>query len=395
MKRLITAALTASALVLAACGSTPEGSGDEDTTASARDMGPLAEFMGYAQYDEEASMAEMEEKQKKAEDLTASCMKAEGFEYNPNVQTWDPSDDPNAEAWKISGTREFAEKYGYGIAMMGANNAAAEGRMEEYVDPNQDILDTMSESERTAWYDALYGPGSGAGMVGSYGGGAATSAEAVVEETSAADEPAATESGTDTASADPSASESGPPDDTESAAAEPVESAFMPSPEEMGCSGKAQAEVWPSSMTNPDDEMNQMWEEFNRRSMAIEDDPELQKMTAEWGNCLADKGFPGHTEARSAQESLQKEWSELHGEKFTATGDGGYSIEAPETPVTPEPTVLEEFKQREIAQAVADFDCSVGLTETRQTLQFAMEEKFVEEYGEVLTRQRELENGAG
>lgn len=392
MKRLITAALTASALVLAACGSTPEGSGDEDTTASARDMGPLAEYMGWADFDQEAGEDDWQQKQ--VEQLTATCMKEEGFEYKP-VDNNQGYEDPNAAAYELWGTREFAEKYGYGISMNRAAQNQMQNQSQEWVDPNQEYVDAMSESEKVAYYDALWGPGAGLGM-------AMTSAEAVPAEapSSAAEATDSAETSADAAATD--GSESSPTESTESAeSAEPAEpteiqaepSMSAPSPEEMGCSGRANAEVYPQAYLAPDDEMNQMWEELDRRRTALEDTPELTKATEEWSNCLADEGFPGLTEPMNVQQDLTEELAKLYGETYTDMGDGGYSIEGPEEPVTPDPADLEAFKQKEISQAVADFDCSVDMVALRQKLQFEMEEKFIEEYGAVLDRQRELENG--
>lgn len=388
MKRLLTAALASTALVLAACSSTPEAAGEEDTPA-AQDMGPLAEYMGWANFDDEASNAKNEEMQRKVEELTASCMKEEGFEYKPVSYENQVYEDPNAEAYKMWGTREFAEKYGYGIAMQRATQDQMNQNPQEWVDPNQEYVEAMSESEQAAYYEALYGSNSGMGM--------ASSAVAVPEETA---ESSGESSGAE--SVDPSATaetteevsesvEEAPP--AEPSEAEAIESAMMPSPEEMGCSGKASAEVYPQSYTQPDDEMNQMWEELNRRTTALEENPELKKATEDWRNCMADKGFPGLTSPMDVNQDLTEELAKLYGETFTDMGDGGYSIDSPEEPVTPDPAELEAFKQKEISQAVADFDCAVGLTELRQKLQFEIEEKFIEEYSEPLARQREMENG--
>lgn len=398
MKRLLTAALASTALVLAACSSTPEASGEEEAPA-AQDMGPLAEYMGWADFDQESSMAEQEEMQKKVEELTAACMKKEGFEYKPVTYDNQMYEDPNAAAYELWGTREFAEKYGYGISMSRSSQTEMQNEGQEWVDPNQEYIDAMSESEKMAYYDALWGSGAGMGM-------AMTSAEEVpaASEASAEEAPASGEESTGESSDAPSGEVSESDAETveetapESAPAEPSAgeaepSMSMPSPEEMGCSGRASAEVYPQSYMEPDDEMNQMWEEMDRRRTALEDTPELKAATQEWTNCLADKGFPGLSNPMDVQQDLNEELAELYGETFTDMGDGGYSIDSPEEPVTPDPADLEAFKQKEIAQAVADFDCSVDMVALRQKLQFEMEEKFIEEYGAQLDRQREMENG--
>ncbi|WP_166868496.1 hypothetical protein [Salinibacterium sp. ZJ70] len=87
------------------------------------------------------------------QEYVATCMQKQGFEYVPNVgegfvevrpEDWRPDD------------RSWVSEYGYGIVKVpggGDEHLASEPA----VDPNADYLASLSESERAAYDDVLYG----------------------------------------------------------------------------------------------------------------------------------------------------------------------------------------------------------------------------------------------
>ena len=87
------------------------------------------------------------------EEAIATCMRDEGFEYQP--QAAPPAQMNPADLGALPGTREFAEQYGYGIT-----TDPWQAQLDDVsgaTDPNGDMLGAMTEAEVTAYYAALYG----------------------------------------------------------------------------------------------------------------------------------------------------------------------------------------------------------------------------------------------
>jgi len=172
-----TAIMIAGTMLLAACSATgggatsPDGetgTGSTGTAASEWTPGPLDEFqsrifgwnMDPNQQETQAeAQARIDREGREQEEMIAACMSEQGFTYivrDSNFGTiWiaDPNDGPQ---W---GTREFAEQFGFGMANSPWSQPmdVEPAEPEVWVDPNQDILDAMSEAEREAWNEALWG----------------------------------------------------------------------------------------------------------------------------------------------------------------------------------------------------------------------------------------------
>ena len=87
------------------------------------------------------------------EEAIAACMRAEGFEYQP--QAAPPAQMNPADLGALPGTREFAEQYGYGIT-----TDPWQAQLDDVsgaTDPNAEMLGAMTEAEITEYYAALYG----------------------------------------------------------------------------------------------------------------------------------------------------------------------------------------------------------------------------------------------
>lgn len=133
-------------------------SGSDTGSASEEPQSPLAEYLSAAwggDLSEEEQQERFEEDNKQREELVAQCMTEAGFEYIPVADAgyivsgddvvWEPDE------------REWVAQYGYGmVTWPGMDDTTAPE--EEYVDPNQDYVSSLTESEQTAYYEVLYGP---------------------------------------------------------------------------------------------------------------------------------------------------------------------------------------------------------------------------------------------
>lgn len=139
--------VAAGVLVFSACGD-PE----QESNAS-----PLQEIWG-----EPESPAESRAKQLEVEEVTAQCMKDEGWEYTPvdySAQFPGPTEqeDPTDPS--------YGEKYGYGIVHNYEiyelpnldENGEYVGSDEGFEDPNGEYVNSLSMDEQQEYYAALYG----------------------------------------------------------------------------------------------------------------------------------------------------------------------------------------------------------------------------------------------
>ena len=112
----------------------------------------IGDFLGFDFEDTDATEAFMAENERRAQELTAVCMAGEGFEYVPfasgaNIQVRVLAAPDDEESVRQNG---FGITTGYGTEEQGGSE------MEE--DPNDAIVAAMSESEREAYLEALFGP---------------------------------------------------------------------------------------------------------------------------------------------------------------------------------------------------------------------------------------------
>ncbi|MCL3859877.1 hypothetical protein [Actinotalea sp. K2] len=305
-------------LVLAGCST---GGGDESSTPEA---GPLDAFFEqmYGEWSEEDSNA----KQNEVEEITARCMQDLGFEYTPvdysSMSGGSYSSDDLDVEW---GSKEFAEKYGYGATTDPWGDAEEpmpdEGEGQEWFDPNQEYLESMSETEQAAYYEALYG-------------------------VQTFDE------------SDPEAE---------------VEWDW----EQAGCSGKAQHEVWDTDGGFNDPQFEALQEEMNTMWESSMNDPRVTELNSKWSTCMADAGYSGFAAVGDAENSIHErvnaiydgyEWTEDSTEEdweaFQATVD----------------SQLAEITEEEIATAVADWECKdkIRYDKVQRDVNFEYQQEFVD-----------------
>jgi hypothetical protein len=291
-RHLRTAAVGAAlALSLTACGGGDSAPEDE--------MGPLDRIFEdiWGGSNEETGNAQ----QMRVEEIVAECMAELGFEYTPvdysQTSMTVTTDDLEFE-W---GTREFAEKYGYGATTdpWGNEDMVNEPPDQQLVDPNQDYVMAMSETEQTAYYAALYG------------------------------------------------NQEYPEGDEEE---------WVYDWTQNGCQGKAQHEVYESVPGMEDEAYQALMEEMNGMWEGIMSDPRLTELNGNWASCMADAGYPGFTIVDDAPNSIY--------DQLNAIWENAYVDISPDAAESEWQAVQDGIDARiaeitpvEIETAVADFDC--------------------------------------
>jgi len=167
------AAIGVALLLLAACGGSGDSGGDSSgdptrdrasatTAASAADdtddtddaaTDPQMAFYEKVYGDPKANT----DKQLEVENKTAACMRSLGWEYI----AVDYSVMNQGQSTFEFDQEAFGKQWGYGIATVigheDENPWGGPGGGKEFVDPNQNYVESLSESDRNAYYEDLYG----------------------------------------------------------------------------------------------------------------------------------------------------------------------------------------------------------------------------------------------
>ena len=334
----VAAAGAALVLLLTACG----GGGDPDPGVQQGAIDLLFEDM-YGEWDPEQSNQDMI----RMEEIIAECMTEQGFDYTPVDYSQGGSpmpveDDGIEEEW---GTIEFARKWGYGATTNPGGQADPEPvdpGGEEWVDPNAEYVESMTESELAAYNTAMFG---------------------------------------------------------EQWNAEPTEDMeteeFVWDWKTAGCSGLAQHEIYGDAMTPPPDddfadleaEMQVMWE-------SITNDPRLAEVAGEWAACMAGAGYSGLSDVSDAENLIH--------EQVNALWEDAYADVAPDADEEAwraiEESVQEEMAAiapEEIKTAVDDFTCrdKVGYTRVQAEVNVARQQEFYDLHSDELIAWAEARSG--
>ncbi|MCS5713126.1 hypothetical protein NVV95_01025 [Herbiconiux sp. CPCC 205716] len=286
---LVTALLGALAAGLAGCAGGPPGTVGPTSAES-----PLTPY--YDALYGNSSEEELQQRNDTVQTTAAACMKEQGFPYEPDPGSGiSVQDAPSGGAdW---GSREFAEQYGYGVV---SSPYAPTTGDEEWVDPNAGYLATLSEGERAAWEQALYGqpvePASGAVPVWDW-----TTA---------------------------------------------------------GCMGKAFHEAdLASGAAVGDPEFQGLVDELNGLSDEAASVDAVVTAERAWSDCLASAGHPGYEHRADPSADFSERFSALTrpddpGDQ--AAGDQATGGDHPDV----DQSALDALQDEEIATAVADFDCA-------------------------------------
>jgi hypothetical protein len=252
-------------LVLLLSGCSSEASADAATPAG-EELGPLGEY--YEQLYAASTPEDADAQTREREALITTCMQEQGFEYVPmdpasdGSYTVEEDEDAPVVDWD---SEEYAATEGYGVFTYDEEDQPVDEGAEEYVDPNEDYVAAMSETERTAFYEALYGP-------------------------------------------------SVPFD--EDAPEEAVEYDWTTA----GCSGAADHEV-AGDQPYDDPAFSSLMEEMDGLYEEAAADPAMAALDAAWSGCMADAGFPGFARQPDAAQSIYDEQNSLY---ESAGADGEY-----------------------------------------------------------------------
>ncbi|AMB58099.1 hypothetical protein [Microterricola viridarii] len=255
------------------------------------------------------------------EALLAPCMRDAGFEYTlPAGDGVSPMLGPVGAAERA--TEEWVERNGYGLAhSLSAMEALMEAAI-EYVDPNEEYLSSLSESEASAYFEALYGPG------------------ATDEDWEAM-------------------REAGPDDyDWESA----------------GCYGSATLQTQNAGTdAYSDPKYQNLLASMGSVYVGLYSDPSLQALERSWASCMADAGYSGFTAKQDAFNFVAEAQGGIS-DTLEYDSEGGVSFGAGQEAVA-------AATQLEIDVALADFHCAEALDYAQKTLkvQFALEARFVDD----------------
>jgi len=285
-------ALTAGALVLTGCP------GSDDAPATPEQDSPLTGYLTAAHggdlspEEQERQFAEQQEQQ---EELVAQCMQEQGFEYAPSTQSSSFSSGDGAE-WEPD-DREWVSQYGYGAVRSPFTDEPSTAE-EEYVDPNGDYVASLSESEQTAFYEALYGP-----------------------------QPTEEEMGGEEMGEDGS---------------------FEYDWQTAGCQGAAQHEVAGEDVSRSE-EFEPLFDAINEFYEVMPSLPGMAELDGDWAACMDAAGEGGHQTQTDAQDSAFEDLDEVYASvQPTVDGEAGGE---------PDQAALDALAEREVELALVDLGC--------------------------------------
>jgi len=368
MRRVL--AIIVAAMLLAACGegggTSSEETSDSDTstsegTATGGDDS-LADFFGYGSEDPQEAQAQYMDEEARRQELIRACMAGEGFDYTPvmppedSFQVWDPDDE-----------EELAKTQGFGITTWYGNEEVFDSGV-EWVDPNQEMVEAMSETEQQAYFEALYG-----------------TEEEQMEGTTTEIDPETGEEIT-------------------------YSEGFG-----AGCEGEASTEIWGDQSQTAD-----LWEELSPEMDAmyerLQADPRILELDEQWAACMADAGH----EYESRTQMYEVVFDDFS-QRFEAIvgPNGGYTdpfegwsqeeidaffeektedeIEAffeesqQQNQADIDQEALSALQQEERDVAVADRQCGAAYDEQYQEIAAEFEAEFIEANRGILEQIREAE----
>ncbi len=339
----------AASLLLTACSAGDKG----DDKGGAKRV-TISSIMGAPDYES----IDYNAQQQKSEELVAKCMIAEGWEYIPVKY---PDMDMNVE-YSDEDEVERITREGLGNAYYLLNDDSQEPNEDDpwsnFVDPNQKYIETLSESESTAYYGSLYG---------------------TEEEIAAAT----------TTEVDPDTGEE-----------------YQVQNGNLGCQGKAQDELYGKDPTNSPaywEAMQGFYEDLQQR---VESDPRISKLNDDWSSCMKKSGFDYATQQdfwEKGQTAFQDRANEVMGPDYGKDPMDGWSQDKMEefwasatqeeidalysqdrTLTADQRSQLEAILADEVKIGLAEHACSKPLNEKGADIYAEIEEAFALEHEDEL-----------
>jgi len=118
---------------------------------------PLDEFLGSSVWHNEQELRRAADSlNTRREDLVAQCMRRAGFEYIPDLHAnrWVVGSE-SVDDTTMPENRELVMRYGFGV-VSGDRFISTPGRTGE--DPNQEYVESLSDSEQEMYWLTLFGP---------------------------------------------------------------------------------------------------------------------------------------------------------------------------------------------------------------------------------------------
>lgn len=335
------AVVGAASVLLTACSS-----GGKDKPASTAERASIASVMGAPDYNNVDQSA----LQQKVEEAVAACMTKEGWDYIPvkypdqgmNVT---PSDEDEVARIKREGLGIT-----YYLLNDGSNDLVSDDPWSSFVDPNQEYVESLSESERTAYNASLYG-----------------SEEEIA---------AATTTETD-------------PDTGEE---------YQVQNGNLGCQGEGQKAAYGDDITSSPKYWDAMQGYYQDLQQQVESDPRVVKLNKTWSACMKTAGFDYATQQdfwEKGQTALQARADDVLGPDFYKDPTEGWSqdkideffasasqdeIDAlynQSRALTPEQRKgLEAIFADEVSVGLAEHECSKDLNSKSQDIYAEIEETF-------------------
>ena len=309
------AAVAALTLLLSGCAGSDEDTGE--TAEATEQTSPLSEYLDVL-YGGDLSPEEQErkaaEEQARVEELVAECMQEQGFEYTP--QTFSGGYVSSSDVEYEPDDRDWVAQYGYGAVNSPFNEEPVPE--EEYVDPNADYLESLSESEQQAFYEALSGPA---------------------------------------------------PDEDELAEDGSYEYDWTTA----GCQGAAQHEVSGEDLSQSD-EFESLFAAIDEHYTGMASWPGMAELDAEWAACMDAAGHGGHATQTDAVNSVYEELNRFY--EDVATSEDGVPTGEPDQ------AALDALAEREVELALADLDCreEVDYRDRSTEITREVEEQFIEDH---------------
>jgi len=329
-------------LTMSACNGNNNDGATANSPGATIQSSPLSEYLGGlwgADLSEGERRRQQEAEDLHREELIAQCMQAAGFEFIP-VQTT-ANDGLLTDDTYRPNDRDWVAQYGFALIHNPWENVVNEPASGPApVDPNQEYLDSLSDAERAAYQEALFGfhdEDLPEGVIG----------------------------------------EDGQILDMEAYRAN------------MGCWGVAQRQI---DATSPDGLWNSpefapLFASIYEMRQSVYNNPEFDAIDVDWANCMADAGHPGIMRQAHVQDELVNDYNAI---VENWDWDKGEPIAAN----SPELTALGE---REIELALADFDCraSTNWQSRRMAIVYDAERQFINDHQSELNALRDAAEQRG